>query len=173
VVWCTGLSGAGKSTICRLVEQRLFVLGKHAYVLDGDDLRKGLTKDLGFSDEARAENVRRVAEVARHMGDAGLIVLVALISPFRVDRHAARGVVAPTEFVEVFVDAPLAVAEARDPKDLYRRARLGQVLRFTGLDSPYEPPLTPDVHLRTARTTPEDCAELVVRHLQFRGTLEP
>jgi bifunctional enzyme CysN/CysC len=171
VVWFTGLSGAGKSTISRLTEDRLYLLGKYAYILDGDDLRRGLNKDLGFTDEARAESVRRAAEVARHMATAGLIVLVSLISPFRVDRQAARDLIAPTKFVEIFVDTPITVAEARDTKGLYSRARRGEVLRFTGLDSPYEHPERPEMHLRTTHVTAQECADAVVMQLAAMGVL--
>ncbi len=148
VLWFTGLSGAGKSTIANRVEKRLHALGYHTFLLDGDNVRHGLNRDLGFTDEDRVENIRRVAEVARLMADAGLIVLVSFISPFRAERQMARERFEPGEFVEVFVDVPLAVAEARDVKGLYRKARAGQIPNFTGIDSPYEPPLQPELHLR-------------------------
>ena len=147
VLWFTGLSGAGKSTIANLVDKRLHALGYHTFVLDGDNVRHGLNRDLGFTDEDRVENIRRVAEVARLMADAGLIVLVSFISPFRAERRMARERFAQGEFIEVFVDVPLAVAEARDVKGLYRKARAGLIPNFTGIDSPYEAPEHPELHL--------------------------
>jgi bifunctional enzyme CysN/CysC len=147
-LWFTGLSGAGKSTIANLVERRLSALGYHTYVLDGDNLRHGLNRDLGFTPEARVENVRRVAEVAHLMVDAGLIVLVCVISPFRSEREFARHLFSDEEFVEIFVDTPLEECERRDPKGLYRKARAGEISNFTGIDSPYEAPQTPEIHLR-------------------------
>lgn len=166
VVWFTGLSGAGKSTISNLVERRLLALGKHSYLLDGDNIRLGLNNDLGFSDSDRSENIRRVAEVARLMADAGLIVLVAFISPFQADRAMARARMAPGTFIEVYVDAPLALAEQRDPKGLYRKARRGELKRFTGIDSPYEVPVAPDLHLEVAFMSAEAAAEAVVAAIQ-------
>jgi adenylyl-sulfate kinase len=161
VFWLTGLSGAGKSTIstrlCALLEAR----GHRAVVLDGDALRHGLNKDLGFSDADRRENIRRVAEVARLMADAGLIVVVALISPFRADRDAARALFPAGKFAEVFVDTPLHVAEARDPKGLYRRARAGEIPAFTGIDSPYEAPLKAELVIDTASVSAEAAAERI------------
>ena len=150
VLWFTGLSGSGKSTIANLVEKRLFARGRHTTILDGDNVRHGLNRDLGFTDADRVENIRRVAETAKLMADAGLIVLVSFISPFRSEREMARGLMPEGEFVEIFVDTPLEVAEARDPKGLYARARAGEIKNFTGVDSPYEPPAAPDMHLRTA-----------------------
>ena len=147
VLWFTGLSGAGKSTVANLVDKRLHALGYHTFVLDGDNVRHGLNRDLGFTDEDRVENIRRVAEVARLMADAGLIVLVSFISPFRAERRMARERLAQGEFIEVFVDVPLAVAEARDVKGLYRKARAGLIPNFTGIDSPYEAPEHPELHL--------------------------
>ena len=149
VLWFTGLSGAGKSTIANALDQRLFRLGHHSYLLDGDNLRLGLNKDLGFDDADRIENIRRIAEVAKLFVDAGLIVMTAFISPFRSDRQLARELFAPDEFIEVFVDTPLEVAEGRDVKGLYAKARSGQIKNFTGIDSPYERPDAPEVHLRT------------------------
>ncbi len=153
VVWFTGLSGAGKSTVANLVDKRLHARGFHTFILDGDNVRHGLNRDLGFTDEDRVENIRRVAEVARLMADAGLIVLVSFISPFRAERQMARERFADGEFVEVFVDVPLAVAEARDVKGLYRKARAGLIPNFTGIDSAYEPPLHPEVHLQADSAT--------------------
>lgn len=158
-VWLTGLSGAGKSTIANLLEKRLHAQGRHTYVLDGDNVRHGLNRDLGFTEADRVENIRRVAEVARLMVDAGLIVIVAFISPFRAEREFARSLFAPGEFIEVFVDAPLAECERRDPKGLYAKARRGEIAAFTGLSSPYEPPLTPEFHLQTGLHSPQALAE--------------
>ncbi len=165
-LWFTGLSGAGKSTVANLLERRLSALGYHTYLLDGDNLRHGLNRDLGFTAEARVENVRRVAEVAHLMVDAGLIVLVCVISPFRGEREFARTLFADGEFIEVFVDTPLEECERRDPKGLYRKARAGEISNFTGIDSPYEVPETPEVHLRTSGTELEAMVEqLAVRVL--------
>lgn len=169
VVWFTGLSGAGKSTIADLVEQRLHRSGHHTYVLDGDNVRHGLNKDLGFTDADRVENVRRVAEVAALMVDAGMIVLVSFISPFRAERALARGIVAEDEFCEVFVDTPLAVAEQRDPKGLYAKARRGELPNFTGIDSPYERPEHPEVRLDTTALTAEEAADTVLTKLTELG----
>ncbi len=165
VLWFTGLSGSGKSTIANLVERKLHALGKHSFLLDGDNIRHGLNRDLGFTDADRVENVRRVGEVAKLMADAGLIVLTAFISPFRAERDLARSMLPAGEFVEVFVDTPLAVAEARDVKGLYAKARAGNLPHFTGIDSPYEAPLTPEIHVDTTRETPEAAAERIVEHV--------
>ncbi|WP_184632412.1 sulfate adenylyltransferase subunit CysN [Xanthomonas arboricola] len=166
VLWFTGLSGAGKSTVANLVDKRLHALGYHTFILDGDNVRHGLNRDLGFTDEDRVENIRRVAEVARLMADAGLIVLVSFISPFRAERQLARERFDAGEFVEVFVDVPLAVAEARDVKGLYRKARAGQIPNFTGIDSPYEAPEAPEVHLHADGEN----VEALARHvLEFLG----
>ncbi|MBV8594391.1 MAG: sulfate adenylyltransferase subunit CysN [Caulobacteraceae bacterium] len=162
VLWFTGLSGAGKSTIANLVEKKLLSEGRHTYLLDGDNVRHGLNRDLGFTNAERVENIRRVAEVAKLMADAGLIVLVSFISPFRAERLMAREMMGPGEFLEVFVDTPLQVAEARDVKGLYAKARRGELKNFTGIDSPYEPPEAPEIHLRAAEITPEEAAEQVV-----------
>jgi bifunctional enzyme CysN/CysC len=169
VVWLTGLSGAGKSTIANLVEQELHVRGYHTYLLDGDNVRHGLNKDLGFTEADRVENIRRVAEVAKLMVDAGLIVLVAFISPFRSERQMARALVEETEFVEVFVDAPLELAETRDPKGLYRKARRGELANFTGIDSPYEPPEQPELRVDTATLSPREATNEVIALLERRG----
>ncbi|CAJ4603930.1 MULTISPECIES: adenylyl-sulfate kinase [Burkholderia] len=165
-IWLTGLSGAGKSTIATLADQVLFSRGNHTYILDGDEIRSALNKDLGFDALARSENIRRVSELARLMVDSGLIVLCALISPFRHDRSLARSRFAPGEFYEVFVDAPLPVAEARDPKGLYQLARRGEIRGFTGIDSEYEPPEFPDLHLRTDSCTPTDAVASIIKLLE-------
>jgi len=162
VLWFTGLSGAGKSTIANLVEQRLLAEGLHSVLLDGDNIRHGLNRDLGFTDADRVENIRRITEVARLMTDAGLIVLVSFISPFREERRVARERMEPGEFIEVFVDAPLAVAEARDVKGLYAKARAGQLSHFTGIDSPYEAPETPDLRIDAAACPPEEAADQIM-----------
>ena len=172
VLWFTGLSGAGKSTIANLLEKRLHALGYHTYVLDGDNVRHGLNKDLGFAEADRVENVRRVAEVARLMVDAGLIVFVSFISPFRAERRMARDLFATGEFFEVFVDTPLAIAESRDPKGLYQKARRGELQNFTGIDSPYEAPEAPEVHIDTTQVSIEEAAESIVRDLAAAGVIE-
>jgi bifunctional enzyme CysN/CysC len=172
VVWLTGLSGAGKSTIANLVEKRLHALGRHTYLLDGDNIRHGLNKDLGFTEADRVENIRRVAEVARLMVDAGLIVLVSFISPFAAERRMARALVAEGEFCEVFVDVPLSVAEERDPKGLYRKARRGDLKNFTGIDSPYERPENPEVRIDTTALAPDEAAEQIVQRLRDMGVLD-
>jgi bifunctional enzyme CysN/CysC len=169
VIWFTGLSGAGKSTIAAALEKRLYSLGMHTYVLDGDNVRHGLNRDLGFTDADRVENIRRVAEVARLMADAGLIVLVSFISPFRTERRMARSLMQPGEFVEVFVDAPLEVCETRDPKGLYRKARRQEISNFTGIASPYEPPENPEVHINSAELSAAEAVEVLVKYLQERG----
>jgi bifunctional enzyme CysN/CysC len=171
VLWFTGLSGAGKSTIANLVEKRLLALGRHTYLLDGDNVRHGLNKDLGFSETDRVENVRRVAEVAKLMVDAGLIVLTAFISPFRAERALARTLLAENEFIEIYVDTPLEVAESRDVKGLYRKARRGELRNFTGIDSPYEAPENPALRLNTAVSSAEDAAERVLELLQAKGLI--
>lgn len=171
VLWLTGLSGAGKSTIANLLESELHRRGHHTYLLDGDNVRHGMNADLGFTEVDRVENVRRVAEVARLMADAGLIVIVAFISPFRAERRMARSLLEPDEFVEIFVDATLAVAEARDPKGLYRKARRGELPNFTGIDSPYERPEDPELRLDTSSLTPPQCAREVITLLERNGRL--
>ncbi|RZL52637.1 MAG: adenylyl-sulfate kinase, partial [Sphingomonas sp.] len=165
LLWFTGLSGSGKSTIANLVEKKLHALGRHSFLLDGDNIRHGLNKDLGFSDADRIENIRRVGEVAKLMTDAGLIVLTAFISPFRAERDLVRGLLPKGEFVEIFVDTPLAEAEARDPKGLYAKARAGEIAHFTGISSPYEPPERPDIHIDTRRESAEAAAERIVEHV--------
>ena len=165
VLWFTGLSGAGKSTIANLVEQRLARQGRHTFLLDGDNLRHGLNKDLGFTESDRIENIRRVGEVARLMADAGLIVLTAFISPFRAERDMVRAMMPPGEFIEIFIDTPLAEAERRDTKGLYAKARAGQLANFTGIDSPYEPPLKPDVRIDSSMS-PEAAADAIIAALE-------
>ncbi|MFA5121555.1 sulfate adenylyltransferase subunit CysN [Zavarzinia sp.] len=171
ILWFTGLSGAGKSTIANLVEKKLFAAGRHTYLLDGDNVRHGLNKDLGFTDADRVENIRRVAEVARLMVDAGLIVMVSFISPFRSERRMARELVKQGEFFEVFVDTPLSVAEARDVKGLYKKARQGQIKNFTGIDSPYEAPEHAEIHLDAANMTTEQAADAIIARLKEAGVV--
>jgi bifunctional enzyme CysN/CysC len=172
VLWFTGLSGAGKSTIADGVEKRLMALGRHSYVLDGDNVRHGLSRDLGFTDADRVENIRRVIETARLMADAGLIVLVSFISPFRAERRAARERLADDAFLEIFVDTPLAECERRDPKGLYAKARAGGLKNFTGIDSAYEPPVAPDLHLCTTDLDIEREIDLVIDALRSRGVFD-
>jgi bifunctional enzyme CysN/CysC len=172
VVWFTGLSGAGKSTIANIVERKLAAIGRHTFLLDGDNVRHGLNRDLGFGAADRAENIRRVAEVAKLMADAGLIVLVSFIAPFRAERDAARALLPDGRFVEVFVDTPLETCEARDAKGLYARARAGLVADFTGIDSPYEPPVAPEVRLTPADGDAEAQADRVLAHLRAAGLIE-
>ena len=171
VVWLTGLSGAGKSTIANIVESKLHTLGVRTYLLDGDNVRHGLNRDLGFTDADRVENIRRIAEVSALMVDAGLVVLVSFISPFRAERRLARDCVDDGEFIEVHVDTPLAVAEERDPKGLYAKARRGELANFTGIDSPYEAPEHPEVRVDTGATTAEEAAEGIVAALRDRGII--
>jgi bifunctional enzyme CysN/CysC len=171
VLWLTGLSGAGKSTIANQVEKKLQLMGRHTYLLDGDNVRHGLNKDLGFTDVDRVENIRRIGEVARLMVDAGLIVLTAFISPFRAERQLARELVSEDEFIEIFVDTPLAVAEERDPKGLYQKARRGELVNFTGIDSPYEPPETPEIRIDTTALSAEQAANLIIHKLDEMGML--
>jgi bifunctional enzyme CysN/CysC len=171
VVWLTGYSGAGKSTIANLVEKKLFSLGRRTYLLDGDNVRHGLNRDLGFTEQDRVENIRRVAEVAKLMVDAGLIVLVSFISPFRAERNAARALMGEGEFFEVFVDTTLAAAEARDVKGLYKKARAGALKNFTGIDSPYEPPEAAEIRIDTARLSPVQGSDLIIETLAQHGIL--
>ncbi len=165
VLWFTGLSGSGKSTIANLVEKKLHRMNRHSFLLDGDNVRHGLNKDLGFTEADRIENIRRVGEVAKLMADAGLIVITAFISPFRAERDMVRAMIPEGEFIEVFIDTPLAEAEARDVKGLYKKARSGALKNFTGIDSPYEAPEAPEVHIDTTRLTPEQAADLIVERL--------
>ncbi len=169
VIYLTGLSGAGKSTIAVLLEQRLHDKGLRTFVLDGDELRQGINRGLGFTDADRIENVRRVTEIARLMTDAGLIVIVALISPFASERDAAKARFAPDDFMEVFVDAPLTVCEQRDPKGLYQRARRKEIVGFTGIDSRYEPPQQPALRLDTTRLTPLQAVDTVIAQMAESG----
>lgn len=171
IVWFTGLSGAGKSTVANLVEKQLAAMGHHTYLLDGDNVRHGLNRDLGFTDADRVENIRRIGEVAGLMVDSGLIVLTAFISPFRSERALARSVVKDGEFIEVHVDTPLSVAEDRDPKGLYKKARRGELNNFTGIDSPYEPPENPEILIDTSSLSAEQAAERVIADLRRRGIL--
>ncbi len=171
VLWFTGLSGSGKSTVADAVDRRLLALGRHTYILDGDNIRHGLNRDLGFTDTDRVENIRRVIEVARLLADAGLIVLMSFISPFRAERQLARERLGD-DFLEIFVDTSLAECERRDPKGLYRKARDGKIANFTGLDSAYEPPADPDIHLRTAEMSVDQEVDIVLQSLQQRGILD-
>jgi bifunctional enzyme CysN/CysC len=171
VLWFTGLSGSGKSTVANLVEKKLHAMGHHTYLLDGDNVRHGLNRDLGFTEEDRVENIRRVAEVARLMVDAGLIVLTAFISPFRAERRMARQLFQEGEFIEVFMDTPLEVAEERDPKGLYKKARRGELKNFTGIDSPYETPAEPELSIATAAVSADEAAAAVIRALQAKDVL--
>ncbi|HZV57355.1 MAG TPA: sulfate adenylyltransferase subunit CysN [Sphingobium sp.] len=165
VLWFTGLSGSGKSTIANLVEKKLYALGRHSFLLDGDNVRHGLNKDLGFTEADRIENIRRVGEVAKLMADAGLIVITAFISPFRAEREMVRAMLPEGEFIEIFVDTPLAEAEKRDVKGLYRKAREGALKNFTGIDSPYEAPEQPEIRIDTTRMSAEDAADLIVERV--------
>ena len=170
-LWFTGLSGAGKSTVAEIVDHRLHGAGHHSFILDGDNLRHGLCKDLAFSPEDRAENIRRLGEVARLFVEAGLIVLCAAISPYRRDRELARARVGAGRFIEIFVDPDLAECERRDPKGLYRRVRAGEITGFSGIDAPYERPAAPELRLVAGTAGPEALADEVLAHLQARGIL--
>lgn len=162
VLWFTGLSGSGKSTIANAVEEQLFAMGMQTYSLDGDNIRKGINKDLGFSEAERHENLRRIAEVSKLFVDAGIITLASFISPMRKDRAMVKQIVGAAHFFEVFVDTPLQVCETRDPKGLYKKARAGEIKNFTGIDAPYEPPLKPDLHLLTEKEPLDVCVEKVI-----------
>ena len=161
----TGISGSGKSTIANAVESKLASLNKHTFLLDGDNVRQGLNKDLGFTDADRIENIRRVGEVAKLMTDAGLIVITAFISPFRSEREMVRNMMQPDEFVEIFIDTPLSLAEERDVKGLYAKARSGQLKNFTGIDSPYEPPESPEIHIDTTKADIDQAANAIINHI--------
>jgi bifunctional enzyme CysN/CysC len=172
VLWYTGLSGAGKSTIANLVDKKLHSTKRHTYLLDGDNVRHGMNKDLGFTAADRVENIRRIAEMSKVLVDAGLIVSTAFISPFRAERNMARALLGEGEFIEIHIDTPLAVAEQRDPKGLYKKARRGDLKNFTGIDSPYEAPEQPDLRIDTTSLSPEDAAETIFAYLQSRGILD-
>lgn len=171
VIWFTGLSGAGKSTVANALEGELFRLGQHSYLLDGDNVRLGLNKDLGFTDTDRVENIRRIGEVAKLFADAGLIVLTAFISPFRADRDLVRKLLPEGEFFEVHVHAALDVCESRDPKGLYKKARAGQIKNFTGIDSPYEAPEAPELTIDTGALSIEQSVQKLLAFLKERGKL--
>jgi adenylyl-sulfate kinase len=169
ILWFTGLSGAGKSTLANAVDYELYRRGQHTYVLDGDNVRHGLNKDLGFSDSDRIENIRRVGETSKLFLDAGLIVLSAFISPFQADRAMVRGLVKDEDFLEVFVSTPLSVCENRDPKGLYKKARSGEIKDFTGIDSPYEAPESPEVSVDTSTYSIPEAASKVIEYLEDNG----
>ena len=171
VLWFTGLSGAGKSTLANAVEALLYEKQHHSYILDGDNIRHGLNKGLGFSDADRIENIRRIGEVSKLLVDAGLIALTAFISPFRADRDLVRSLFTGNEFIEIYVQAPLDVCEQRDPKGLYKKARAGEIKNFTGIDSRYEEPVSPELVVNTAQHSLEECARQVVTYLEGRGFL--
>jgi bifunctional enzyme CysN/CysC len=171
VLWFTGLSGAGKSTVADLVEQRLHAIGHHTMLLDGDNVRFGLNRDLGFSDEDRVENIRRVGEVSKLMTEAGLITLVSFISPFQSERKMARDLLEDDEFFEIFVDAPLDVCEQRDPKGLYKKARAGEIPNFTGIGSDYEPPENPELRLAAGTDSADDLATQVITMMRAKGII--
>lgn len=173
IIWLTGMSGAGKSTIANALEKELFHRGLNTYLLDGDNVRQGLNKDLGFSVSDREENIRRIAEVAKLFVDAGLVVITAFISPFQKDRELARSLVDQEEFVEVYIKCPLEKCEERDPKGLYQKARAGLIQNFTGIDSPYEEPSSPDLVLDTCQFSAEECVENLIQFLEKEKQLSP
>jgi len=172
IVWFTGLSGAGKSTLANALEDRLNKMGKRTYVLDGDNVRKGLNKDLGFSDADRVENIRRIGEVSKLMLDAGIIVMTAFISPFRADRDIVRNLVAKGEFIEVYTEADLDICEQRDPKGLYKKARAGEIPEFTGISSPYEAPENPEITINTGDRDIPHCVDELVAYLTGSGVIQ-
>ncbi len=172
LLWYTGLSGSGKSTVANAVDALLFKLGCHSYLLDGDNVRHGLNGDLGFSDEARIENIRRIGEVSKLFLDAGLIVSTAFISPFSQDRASARAKLAANEFIEVYIDTPINICEQRDPKGLYKKARAGEIKDFTGIDSSYDIPENPELHVKTAQQSIQECAEQIVNYLVEQGFIQ-
>lgn len=169
ILWFTGLSGSGKSTLANALEAKLFKLGLHTYLLDGDNVRHGLNADLGFDDKARVENIRRIGEVAKLFVDSGTIVITAFISPFIVDREQVRKLVQKNEFIEIYIDASLEICENRDPKGLYKKARAGYIKNFTGIDSPYEKPLNPEIHLMNNETEVEKNIDIVIEYLKING----
>lgn len=169
ILWLTGLSGSGKSTIANALEVKLYNMGKHTYVLDGDNVRHGLNYDLGFSDEDRVENIRRIGEVSKLFVDAGLIVICAFISPFRSNRQIVRNLVESGEFLEVFIGTPLEICEQRDPKGLYQKARSGEIPAFTGISSPYEAPATPEIHVQTVDQSVEESVDNIMKYLKEKG----
>jgi len=171
VIWFTGLSASGKSTIAHVVEEKLYDQGILTYVLDGDNIRHGLNKNLGFSPEDREENIRRIGEVGKLFADAGIIAMTAFISPYRADRDQARSLHAPGKFIEIFVDAPLSVLEDRDPKGLYKKARAGEIPEFTGISAPYEAPENPEIHLDTSKMNVEQCADAVIQYLEEQSII--
>ncbi|MDQ0232505.1 adenylyl-sulfate kinase [Metabacillus malikii] len=166
VLWFTGLSGSGKSTIANLVEKKLHVSGHSTYILDGDNIRKGINNNLDFTEEDRKENVRRVAEISKLFVDAGIIVLTSVISPFQADRESARKKVENNEFIEIYIKCPIEECEKRDPKGLYKKARSGLINGFTGINSPYEEPLNPELTINSMKRTPEECAEVIINYLK-------
>lgn len=169
ILWFTGLSGSGKSTLANALERKLYEMGRHTYLLDGDNVRHGLNRDLGFSNEARVENIRRIGEVSKLFVDAGLIVITAFISPFCSDRNIVRGLVESEEFIEVFIDTSLEICELRDPKGLYRKARQGKIPSFTGISSPYEQPEAPEIHIRTAHQSVEESVHTIIGYLSQKS----
>ncbi|MEW6983314.1 adenylyl-sulfate kinase [Colwelliaceae bacterium 6471] len=173
LLWYTGLSGSGKSTVANAVDALLYERGCHSYLLDGDNVRHGLNGDLGFSDTDRVENIRRISEVAKLFIDAGLVVSTAFISPFTEDRQMAREKLASGEFIEVYIDTPIAICEQRDPKGLYKKARAGEIKDFTGIDSTYDVPSSPEIHIKTAEKSVITCAQQVVEYLEQHGFITP
>ncbi|GAA61843.1 adenylylsulfate kinase [Pseudoalteromonas sp. BSi20652] len=172
LLWYTGLSGSGKSTIANAVESKLFELGCHTYLLDGDNVRMGLNKGLTFSDEDRIENIRRISEVAKLFVDAGLIVSTAFISPFAADRAQARSIMAEGEFLEVFIDTPIEVCESRDPKGLYKKARAGEIPNFTGISSAFDVPVSPEIHIKTAQYSIDQCVDQIIKYLKEKEVIK-
>lgn len=172
VLWFTGLSGAGKSTLAHAIEEKLYQRNYHTFVLDGDNIRHGLCNDLGFTPENRVENIRRVGEVAKLFMEAGIIVLTAFISPFRAERERVRGLVEHGDFIEIYCDSPVEICESRDVKGLYRKARAGLIPNFTGISSPYEMPLNPEIIVNTATTNLDMCVEQVISELKLRGIID-
>ncbi len=171
VIWFTGLSGSGKSTVANATEKCLHDMGLQTYILDGDNIRMGLNKDLGFSPDDRTENIRRITEVAKLFADSGSIVLTAFISPYREDRDKAREIISNNDFIEVFVSADISVCESRDPKGLYKKARSGEIKGFTGIDAPYEEPLNPELIIETDKNNIEECAQIVIDYLLEKGII--